>query len=179
VSYELRIWDPARHGPLPTSAADAGEMMERLSPISEERSAALERFGASLLKCYEAESAAVREHTGLDVFWGTDPCQSTAACRTAVFRLSLPSDAQKQICLAVEAALAQGLVVYDDELGVCFLPDGAIFPEDSREGWESDLAEVKAGPEDPSKPKKDSRTLLQKIAGELFDAIGQGNNHQH
>jgi hypothetical protein len=178
VSYELRIWDPTRHAPLPTSAGEAGDMMERLSAISDTRNAKLESFGASLVQRYEAESAEVREHGGLAAFWGSDPRESTAACRTAVYRLSLPSDAAKPICFAVEAAVKHGLVAYDDELGMGFLPDGSIFPEDSREMWESTVADVKAGPPDPNTTKTDGRTLLQKIAGELFDAIGQGNNHQ-
>jgi hypothetical protein len=69
-------------------------------------------------------------------------------------------------------------VVVEDETGVCFLPDGTVFPEDAREMWDATRAELHAGP-DANPPAADGRTLLQKIAGELFDAIGRGNNHQH
>jgi hypothetical protein len=179
LSYELRIWDPTRHAPVPASADEAVDTIERLTAISDTRNPTLERFGASLVQSYEAEPSDTRELGGLDAFWGSDPRESTAACRTAVYQLSLPSEnCTKQMSCVVEAAAGHGLVVFDDENGMCFLPDGTIFPEDMREMWESTLADLKAGPLDPSKVKPDSRTVLQKIGGELIDVIGRGNNHQ-
>jgi hypothetical protein len=44
-----------------------------------------------------------------------------------------------------------------------------------REMWASTFADLKAGPADPGAPVPDSRTLLQTVAGELFDALGRGN----
>ena len=179
MSYELRIWDPRRHAPVPASADEALDTMERLTAISDTRNPTLEKFGASLVQCYEAEPSDTQGNGGLGAFWGSDPRESTAACRTAVYQLSLPSEAStKQMSFVVEAAAGHGLVVFDDENGMCFLPDGTIFPEDMREMWESTLADLKAGPPDPNKVKPDSRTLLEKIGGELIDAIGRGNNHQ-
>jgi len=111
----------------------------------------------------------------MHAFWGCDPRQSAAACTTAVYRLRLPEDADiKQLAPVVAEAKKRGWVVYDDDCGMCFLPDGTIFPESMREVWEWDLAELMAGPEDPNNKKPDNRTLLQTIAGELFDAIGRG-----
>lgn len=85
------------------------------------------------------------------------------------------ADNAKQLAFALDAAAQHGLVVVEDETGVCFLPDGTVFPPSSREMWDSIRADLLAG---PKPPVADSRTLLQKIAGELFDAIGRGNNHQ-
>jgi hypothetical protein len=42
--------------------------------------------------------------------------------------------------------------------------------------WDSTRAELLAGPQPPV---DDSRTVLQKIAGELFDVIGRDNKHRH
>jgi hypothetical protein len=174
LSYELRIWDPARHAPLPASAGEALELMERLTATSDTRNSTLEKFGAALVECYEAELSDARPAGGLEAFWGSDPRATTAACRTAVYQLSIPfEDPTKQICAVVHAAARHGLMVLDDENGMCFLPDGTVFPEDVREMWESTLADLKAGP--PAKGGPDGRTLLERIAGELFDAIGRGN----
>jgi hypothetical protein len=158
---------------MPTSADEAFDTMERLTAIADTPNPALERFGASLVESYEAEPASTREH-GLEAFWGSDPRAGTTACRTAVYQLSLPPEpCTKQQAFAVEAAAGHGLIVFDDENGMCFLPDGSIFPEDAREMWESALADLKAGPRDPNAP--DGRTMLEKIAGAVFDEIGRGN----
>jgi hypothetical protein len=44
--------------------------------------------------------------------------------------------------------------------------------------WDSTRAALLAGP-DANSPVGDSRTLLQKIAGEVFDVLGRDNKHQH
>lgn len=178
MSYELRIWDPTRHPSLPTDATDAADILARLQPLADTRNARLEAFGNALVERYRAEKSEQDEHGGLEAFWGSDPRQSTGTCATAVYPMSLSSDDNaKQVAFALDAAAQHGLVVIEDETGVCFLPDGTVFPEDAREMWDSTRAELLAGP-DGSPPVGDSRTLLQKIAGELVDAIGRGNNHQ-
>ncbi|MEO8070125.1 MAG: hypothetical protein ABI652_01890 [Acidobacteriota bacterium] len=178
MSYELRIWDPSRHAPMPTSAREGVEIMERLTGAADTRNSTLEKFGAWLVQRYQAEPLEIQDQ-GVAAFWGSDPQKTTTACRTAVYHLSLPSEAcTKQMCLAVDAAAALGLVVVDDENGMCFLPDGTVFPEDMREMWESTVADVKAGPPDPNRTVPDNRTLLQTIAGELFDVIGRDNKRR-
>src|SRR6185295_19010429 len=115
LSYELRIWDPSRHAPLPASAGDALDLMERLPATSDTRNPTLEKFGASLVQCYEDGLTDSREPGGLEAFWGSDPRAATAACRTAVYQLSIPFDEPtRQICAVVHAAAGHGLVVVDD-----------------------------------------------------------------
>lgn len=177
MSYELRIWDPTRHPALPTDAADAADILERLQSLADTRNARLEAFGNALVERYR--SGRSDGDGGLEAYWGSDPRRSTATCSTAVYPMSLSSDEHaQQVAFALDAAALHGLVVVEDETGVCFLPDGTVFPEDVREMWDATRAELLAGP-DANPPVGDSRTLLQKIAGELFDAIGRGNNHQH
>ena len=176
MSYDLRIWDPKRHAPIPSGADEALETMERLQSLADTRNAALERFGAALYDRYQQEPPDVRERIDIAGFWGSEPRQSTAACMSAVYSLPLASDdATRQMCFVVEAAGRNGLVVFDDETGMCFLPDGTVYPEDTREMWEATLAESKLDPSKQAEPQSDGRSLLQTIAGELFDAIGRGN----
>ena len=171
MSYDLCVWDPARHAPMPTNADEALDTMERLSEVSDSMNPVLGEFSRDLAQHYEAFLQ--REPRDIEAFWGSDPRQSAAACTAAVYRLCLPSKAgMEQLTPVVEAAARRGLVVFDDEIGMCFLPDGTIYPEDMREVWQSDLAELTARRADPSFKKPDNRTLLQTIASELFDAIG-------
>ncbi len=176
MSYDLCIWDPSRHAPLPTSRKEAIATAERLEALSDSANSRFSELGALLVQRYDDDADAKNDGATLTAFWGSDPRQRAAACSSAVLRLSIPSDpCTRQISHAVDAAASLGLVVMDDEIGLCFLPDGTILPEEDREAWESDLAEMRAGPEDLVESKPDGRTFLEKLGGELFDAIGRGN----
>jgi hypothetical protein len=177
VSYVLCIWDPERHPPIPTNAADALETMERLRAVSDNWYLTLSDFGRKLTGRYEADAQVINEAGGCSAFWGGDLLKSAAECKSAVYRLSIPfEECTRQISYCVDAAAELGLVVYDDEIGMCFLPDGTILPEDCREMWQFNLAEMKAGPADPNVKTPDGRTFLERLGGELWDAIGRGNS---
>lgn len=174
VSYDLYIWDPTRHAPLPSTDAEAYDTKERLSELPDGRNFTFTEFGNALVqRC--AENPAISAGA-LEAFWGADPRVTIAECKFAAFCLRLPAKGcTQQIAYAVEAAAALGLVVFDDNYGSCFLPDGNILPEDMKAIWASDLAEMQADAADPSRKKTDGRNIWQRIAGELVDAIGRGN----
>jgi len=179
LSYVLCIWDPSRHTPLPTNRKESIEIAERLGALSDTSNIAFVEFGGLLVRRYDNDAQAKTDSASVSAFWGSDPRQTATACRSAVLRLAIPADeCIRQIAHAVEAAAKLGLVVQDDEIGMCFLPDGTILPEEDREMWESDLAEMRAGPPDPNAKQPDGRTFLEKLGGELLDSIGRGNNHQ-
>ena len=174
MSYDLYIWDPARHPPLPATESEAYDTKERLSELNDNWNSTLSEFASALVQRFEA-SGTIRAG-GLEAVWGADPRKAIAACKFAAFCLPLPTEGcTQQIAWAVEAAAELGLVVFDDNFGSCFLPDGNILPEDMKAIWESDLAEMKADAADPLRKKTDGRNIWQRIAGELFDAIGRGN----
>ena len=174
MSYTLCLWDPSRPGTLPTTHRDADTICERLSAVSDRPTAKMIALVSALVTVAETRPTEEQARVGLEAYWGADPRVSLRANETAVFRLRIPSDdCIAQIAAVVSAGAKLGLVVYDDENGMCFLPDGTIFPESMREGWAFDLEELRAGPPDPHAP--DGRTWLQRLAGELFDALGQGN----
>ena len=176
MSYEVCIWDPARHAPLPATAADAVATFERLDGVADTWNSTLGDFGIALAERHDAGLTMAQPGAGGAAYWGADPRESTATCRTAIYRMALPGDDWSlQMVQVVELAAAHGLVVLDNEMNVCFLPDGSVFPDDMREVWTSERADLLAGPRDPSEPAPDSRTWLQWLAGEVFDAIGRGN----
>ena len=151
--------------------------MDRLIEVedaSEVWKTTLAEFASTLVERYEALPPTSRKDGGISAFWGADPRWDAAKCTKAVYRIALPMDEPtQQILFIVESAAARGLMVVDDEDGTCFLPDGTVLPERNRISWESDLADLRAGPVDPTKPIKDSRNIWQKIAGELINAIGR------
>lgn len=173
MSYDLYVWDPARHAPIPATDSEAYDTRERLSELNDGWNSTLTEFGSVLAQRFEADPRV--SAAGMEAFWGTDPRKVIAACKTAAVCLALPTDnCTQQIAYAVEAAAALGLVVYDDNYGSCFLPDGTILPEDMKAIWASDLVELKADIADPGRKKTDGRNIWQRIAGELFDALGRG-----
>jgi len=183
-TYDLCIWDPARPAALPATHHEALDIMERLSllntPADDVWRATLAEFASLLVQRYEVDKfnhAGSLQHNrsgGLNAFWGSDPRKGAAECKTAVYRLALPGEpCLRQIAYAVEVAAGLGLVVFDDDNGMCFLPDGKILPEDVREMWESNLADLKAGLPDPSIRVPDGRNIWQRIAGDLFDTLGR------
>ena len=179
MSYALCIWDPSRHAPLPTSREEAIEIAERLANRADSVNMKFIEFGESLVERYQLTANEKSTNDSLLTFWGCDPSQLAAVCNSAILRLVIPADeCIRQISHAVETAARLGLVVMDDETGLCFLPDGAMLPEADREMWEFNLAEMNAVPPDPNAKKTDGRSFMEKLGGELFDAIGQGNNHQ-
>ena len=149
-------------------------MAERLSNITDSWNLTLAQFADKLAERHAADPHLPQEPGAFEAFWGGDPHQSAAACRHAVYQLVVPADpCTRQISHAVGAAAELGLVLVDDEIGTCFLPDGTLLPEDAREMWEFELAEMDAPPRDPA--LGDGRTWLERLGGELFDALGRGN----
>jgi hypothetical protein len=177
VSYELRIWDPARHPPLPASSDDAVDLVERLLTTPDGTNPAFARLAQSLSEPWETTRAGATDDLTIEAFWGADPREAARSCQLAVYQLSLPDEDAQRLALAVSAATRSGLALLDDENGMCFLPDGTVYPEDMREMWASTLDDLRGGRSGAERAGPDSRTLLQRIAGELFDAIGRGNNH--
>jgi hypothetical protein len=174
LSYDLYIWDPTRHAPLPSTDAEAYDTKERLCELKDGRNLALTEFGNALVQRFAANPAI--SAGALKAFWGSDPRVAISDCKFAAFCLQLPTtDCTQQIAYAVDAAAALGLVVFDDQYGSCFLPDGSILPEDMKAIWASDLAEMKADAADPSRKKADGRNFWQRLAGALLDELSRGN----
>ena len=174
LSYDLYIWDPARHAPLPSTDEEAYDTKERLSELEDGRNFSLTEFGNALVQRFAANPAI--SAGALEDFWGADPRVTVSENKFAAICLRLPAKGcTQQIAYAVDAAAALGLVVFDDNYGSCFLPDGNIMPEDMKAIWASDLAEMQADAADPTRKKPDGRNIWQRIAGELVDAIGRGN----
>jgi hypothetical protein len=176
MSYDLCIWDPEKTGGFPQSEKEALAAAEELGVLQEAHNPKLVEFAGLLARCYALWAAEAKLVGGIATFWGSDPRTTMSGPHCAAYRLKLPQDeCIRQIAYAVESAAHLGLVIYDDENGMCFLPDGKILPEYMREIWESDLEDLKAEPSDPASQKSDGRTFWERLGSELLDELSRGS----
>jgi hypothetical protein len=176
VSYVLCIWDPSRYPTLPTSRDEGIEISKRLAATLDAANARFSDFAVLLVGRYDKDVQAWKDYASVDAFWGGDPRLTVSACRSAVLRLEIPADeCVRQISFAVEAAAELGLVVMDDEIGMSYLPDGRIFPEEDREMWEWNVADMRARDANPDLGKQDGKSFLEKAGSDLLDVLSLGN----
>ncbi len=103
--------------------------------------------------------------------WPNDPLAEARSCEDAVWAFSLPDEDLPQVIrLVVKHATALGLVVYGDQLGMAFLPDGRVLPEHLASQW-AELGEYL-----DKGPKPFSKAQVQKLAaaylGEALERHG-------
>ncbi len=178
MSSVLLVWDLSRQNFVPTSRADAIAIAERLGKTADSPSPRFLELADRLAQRFQQDPQAHADGRQLASFWGCDLRATASRCRSATFRLSVPDDPYtRQLAHLVDECAQQDLVVFDDEIGWCFLPDGTLLPEEDREMWLSDRAELAPVDED-AVVKPDDRTFLQELAGALFDEIGRGNQHR-
>jgi len=68
--------------------------------------------------------------------WGGDPLKEAQDNDRAIFSLRLPqADRVALLRLVVDTATALGLTVLDEQLGMVFLPSGAVLPEEHAKSW--------------------------------------------
>ena len=63
--------------------------------------------------------------------WAGDPVHETQTCDEAVYAISLLYTKRMGIMrLVVDTAMALGLTVFDDQIGMAFLPSGEVLPKE-------------------------------------------------
>ena len=135
MSNGIYIIDPKRHGiALPEALADFGAILEKFAGVQDTVNPAFVELGRRLEAGLPPGS------------WLSSPAREASEVRSALWNLGLPDIEM----LAAERLIAEsvrelGLIAYDDQVGIGFLPDGRIAPEDMRAVWEETLASVDAG----------------------------------
>lgn len=121
MSSSICIFDLGRHPlPSPTSLRDFGVLMEALCDRPD---------GPNLKYTQLALRLERRFAAGGPAFWRVRPLDSAKALRRAAWQFELPpADAMAVLQALVDLAGELGLVVYDDQAGVGFLPDGTVIP---------------------------------------------------
>jgi hypothetical protein len=166
MSATLYIIDPRRHAiPEPRGLADFGAILEKWGGIEDAMNPAF----VELARRLEAKFP-----PGRDGIWLSSPVQEATQLRTALWNLGLPGTEM----LAVQRLVAQsagelGLIAYDDQVGIGFLPGGRVVPEEMRESWEGSLAAVDSGEDIASESGVVSHVLpaLQAVLGPVGFAL--------
>jgi hypothetical protein len=142
LSSTIYIIDPKRHAiELPRTLADFGAILERWGGEDDEVNPAFVALGKRLESRFPPPETA-----GDDSVWLASPAAEAATLGSAVWNLELP----REDTIAVERFIAAsagelGLIAYDDQIGIGFLPGGAIVPEDRRALWSESLAAIDSG----------------------------------
>lgn len=145
MSYNLFVWEHPAGAPLPASPEEAGALVASLQRTGS-------RAGGNLV-------AFVRQ---LPPELG-----AAAADDSPVMVLGMPgADRLRFIRRTVDVAKAHRLTVLDDQLGLLFLPTGAVLPRDQAPLWGAVVEELDMSP----KPlgKAEAEKLLRQHVGEVL-----------
>ncbi|RZU48209.1 hypothetical protein EV700_0110 [Fluviicoccus keumensis] len=144
----LLVWDPQPFGAEPQDRAAVSADFHRLLGVKV--SAPNEKLLVFARKVGERLLAEDPDNEDYQNYYGTLG-EDALANEKAILSLDLPSDDWvPALKVMAEEARALRLVMLDDELGMAFLPDGQVVPENMRKVWEGALREMEA----PGFPKR-------------------------
>jgi len=149
MSYDLRIWEQPRTLPMPKTVEDAGRLMLALEARKPGANPKFVQFAQKLVARYPSRDMyAPGDPDANDAVWMGNPVEHARNGKEAVFAISLPElDRPKIMRFVVQAANELGLTVFDDQLGMAFLPGGKVLPEDGKELWDELEEELESAPE--------------------------------
>lgn len=140
MSYDIYFWDGAAT-PAPATLADAVSGLRALADQPRPAGSRLPAFAALVEAQFTAptqEASLRRQFEGF---------ARAVAQGGAILAVELPADDRLPVFrFLVETALAQGLAVFDEQIGLLFLPDGRVLPEEGAGAWSDIKRELdKAG----------------------------------
>jgi hypothetical protein len=144
-SNPLYLWDPFKSfGKLPETFEEAIEMLNKLDePVPPQSNHKFVCFAQRMKQylagdAYKNNEAITELYTGLE----KDAYEQT----TPVFQVELPEEFEDRLAaeeLIAMVATGYGLAVFDDNIGLVFLPHGKILPESKIEDWKGALEFLK------------------------------------
>lgn len=130
MSYDVFFWDYSEVN-APASFVEAIAQIKTLSSKPRPTDSRLPAFAClieSLLTGPDQEPSVRRQFEGFS---------RAVDDGGAVLTVNLPMDDRLPVFrLLVDTAMAQGLAVFDDQIGLLFLPDGQVLPEEGRGAWD-------------------------------------------
>lgn len=131
--YQIYIWVQSENQPEPATFEAASQTMLALQTSGAPANAKFVALVEQLLKYRPSQAC----DPGCTHFaWGGDPLKEAQDNEQAIFSLRLPqADRVALLRLVVDTASAQGLAVLDEQIGMVFLPSGAVLPEGHAKSW--------------------------------------------
>ena len=132
-TYQIYIWVQSDKQPEPATFETARQTRLALQMIGAPANAKFVALVEQLLKHHPSQACAPAcSH----LVWGGDPLKEAQDNDQAIFSLRLPqADRVALLRLVVDTATTLGLTVLDEQLGMVFLPSGAVFPEEHAKSW--------------------------------------------
>ncbi|MGJ7558876.1 hypothetical protein ACSFBI_33410 [Variovorax sp. RB3P1] len=150
MSYDLRAWERPVGQADPASFEEASQILlelERLKPGPNPRFIELAEKMAERYPV-QGQGASSHRDNGSDAAWVGDPVVDARGCMRAVWAFALPTgDRVRVLRFVVESANSLGLTVFDDQLGMAFIPPGRVLPTEHAHTWEGAKREMNAEPE--------------------------------
>ncbi len=164
MSYDIRIWEQLANRTAPQSLKDAGRTMMELEKISP---GANPKFVALAAKMVESHTYSAMYESGdraaQDATWFGNPVQQAKDLEKAVWAVALPDEDRVNILrFMVDNAAGLGLTVFDEQLGMAFLPNGTVLPRDKQAMWDGLKNEMKTMPAPTTKPQM-RKAMLEKV----------------
>jgi len=128
-------------------ASTPHELMRAIEALQEKKVGVNQRF-LSLATALEQrfptrEQMQNAQENGEDSVWDSSPLREAQQEDEAVWNFGLPYKARDEVTLAVvELAGPLGLGVYDDQLGLGFLPNDVIVPASRRTEWQREVVRI-------------------------------------
>jgi hypothetical protein len=141
----LYLWDPFKSfGKLPETFEEAIEMLNKLNePVPPQSNHKFVCF-AQRMKQYLAGDAYKNNEAITELYIGLE--KDAYEQTTPVFQVELPEEFEDRLAaeeLIAMVATGYGLAVFDDNIGLVFLPHGKILPESKIEDWKGALEFLK------------------------------------
>jgi hypothetical protein len=169
MSYDLWTWDSAKH-PAPTATfADVTKTFLDLQEVIDGPNPKFVEFARQLVARYpSSDMFKLGDPDALDSVWAGNPVIQAQTEEQALFGISLYGENRLAVMRHfVEAANTVGLTVFDDQLGMAFLPNGQVLPPEAQAQW----AAVKQELASQSAPI--SKAQMRKIAISQVQAMAQ------
>ena len=147
MSFDLQIWEQPNTLPTPDTVAQAGQisltLQQRKAPINPK----FVEFARQLVASYPSQKS-----DPANAVWVGDPVGEAQTCDDAVFSISLPPVNRLGLLrLVADTATALGLTVYDDQIGMAFLPTGVVLPNEHAEAWKREKQQMDVAPKPKTK----------------------------
>lgn len=131
--YKIYIWVQSEDQPEPVTFETASQTMLALQMSGAPANKKFVALVEELLKHHPSQAC---DPACTHLVWGGDPLKEAQDNDQAIFSLRLPqADRVALLRLVVDTATAQGLAVLDKQLGMVFLPSGAVLPEEHAKSW--------------------------------------------
>ena len=177
MSYSIAIWDPSRHGPAPQTFDEVVAQYRKLSEVDDEPNYWFVSFAQRIQDMVKFTDAPNEEWQRL---YGQFVA-SAKRSRGALFQVDMPRDNPAgMLKRMVQTATALKLVVYDDNSGLAFLPDGQVLPPAKARVWQAIQSGRDYNPDALPDTKPAFLELAQPLFAQVFGPHGfvEGvNNH--